>query len=180
VNTSFKPVIKYNIHGKMDWNALLEDQAADEKRNRLILRIIEQNPSRTFLVLVKRIKQGKWLAKEIADKLGEDYVATLFGSNQTFDRSCKVLIGTNSKIGTGFDFEKLDTLLLAADVVEYYIQFIGRIMRREDVNPVIFDLVDQNKTLYNHFLTRSKVYKKHGGEIKIYADERGVALSSIE
>ncbi len=53
-----------------------------------------------------------------------------FGSNQKFDKNCKVLIGTSAKIGTGFDFDKLDTLLLAADVVEYYIQFIGRIMRK--------------------------------------------------
>ncbi len=44
------------------------------------------------------------------------HVATLFGSNQKFDKNCKVLIGTSAKIGTGFDFDKLDTLLLAADV----------------------------------------------------------------
>ncbi len=63
----------------------------------------------------------------------------------------RFLIGTSAKIGTGFDFDKLDTLLLAADVVEYYIQFIGRIMRKDDVNPIIFDLVDNNKTLQKHY-----------------------------
>ncbi len=95
-------------------------------------------------------------------------VATLFGSNQKFDKNCKVLIGTSAKIGTGFDFDKLDTLLLAADVVEYYIQFIGRIMRKDDVNPIIFDLVDNNKTLQKHYSERLKVYKKHGGIVKNY------------
>ncbi len=56
------------------------------------------------------------------NKKNINHVATLFGSNQKFDKNCKVLIGTSAKIGTGFDFDKLDTLLLAADVVEYYIQ----------------------------------------------------------
>jgi Chloriridovirus putative helicase len=191
VNTSFKPQVKYGVTGKMDWNALLEDQAADEQRNKLIVKVVKENPTRTFLILVKRIKQGEWLAREIEKELANDercgwdmefekckisehkekknkYVATLFGSNQIFDKSCRVLIGTSAKIGTGFDFDRLDTLLLAADVVEYYVQFIGRIMRREDVKPVIFDLVDNNKTLLKHYMERLKVYKKHGGVVKAY------------
>lgn len=202
VNTLFKPQVKFAINGKMDWNALLEDQASDEERNRLIVNIVKENSSRTFLILVKRIKQGEWLAVEIEKELermfgkkestieekmekcdiktpnkvkekkkeggGNKYVATLFGSNQEFDKSCKVLIGTSAKIGTGFDFDKLDTLLLAADVRDYYIQFIGRIMRRDDVRPVIFDLVDKNKTLFKHYTERLNVYKKHGGTVKVY------------
>ncbi len=186
VDTSFKPQVKYGINGKMDWNALLEDQASNENRNKLIVQVVKNNPERTFLILVKRIKQGEWLAKEIekecfnhVDRLLNNlsiddeqkehkHVATLFGSNQKFDKNCKVLIGTSAKIGTGFDFDKLDTLLLAADVVEYYIQFIGRIMRKDDVNPIIFDLVDNNKTLQKHYSERLKVYKKHGGIVKNY------------
>jgi superfamily II DNA or RNA helicase len=185
INTSFKPQIKYGVNGKMDWNALLEEQASNYERNKLIVKIVKENPSRTFLILVKRIKQGEWLAAEIEKELSEEIeeldfdkcsigdsktkkVATLFGSNQHYDKSCRVLIGTSAKIGTGFDFDKLDTLLLAADVVEYYIQFIGRIMRREDVQPIIFDLVDNNKTLYKHYMERVKVYKKHGGIVKVY------------
>jgi superfamily II DNA or RNA helicase len=197
VNTSFKPQVKFAINGKMDWNALLEDQASNEERNRLIVNIVKENSSRTFLILVKRIKQGEWLAVEIEKELEKmfgrksqsieekmekcnvsskpkkkgnqnKHVATLFGSNQEFDKSCKVLIGTSAKIGTGFDFDRLDTLLLAADVRDYYIQFIGRIMRRDDVKPVIFDLVDNNKTLFKHYTERLNVYKKHGGTVKVY------------
>ncbi|CCV02427.1 putative helicase [Armadillidium vulgare iridescent virus] len=179
VTTSFKPEVKFDINGKMNWNALLEEQASNEERNRLIIKIVNENPERTFLILVKRIKQGEWLAKELKQSFLEREmgqltlnneksggVETLFGSNQKFDKSCRVLIGTSSKIGTGFDFDKLDTLLLAADVVEYYIQFLGRIMRREDVHPIIFDFVDRNKTLLKHYSERLKVYKKHGGIIK--------------
>lgn len=165
VNTGFKPEVKYSLSGKIDWNAMLKDQAMNPERNRLIVEIVRNNSGRTFLILVKRIKQGEWLAEEIGKFC---CVSTLFGPQQDFDKSCNVLIGTSSKIGTGFDFTKLDTLLLAADVVEYYIQFIGRIMRRRDVNPIIFDLVDNNSTLLKHYFERVKIYKKHGGTIKVY------------
>lgn len=180
VNTSFKAVEKRTADGKLDWNAILEDQASNKERNKLIVDIVKDNPERTILILVKRIKHGELLRDAIQKNMDlesqfsqlsvseQPKVATLFGSNQTFDRSCRVLIGTSAKVGTGFDFDKLDTLILAADVVEYYIQFLGRIMRREDVDPVIFDLVDRNKTLIKHYQERRKVYIQHGGTIENY------------
>ncbi len=87
------------------------------------------------------------------------------------------MIGTSAKIGTGFDFDKLDTLLLAADVVEYYIQFIGRIMRKDDVNPIIFDLVDNNKTLQKHYSERLKFIKNMGELLKIINPKRNVDIT---
>ncbi len=33
----------------MDWNALLEDQASNENRNKLIVQVVKNNPERTFL-----------------------------------------------------------------------------------------------------------------------------------
>lgn len=160
VYTKFKPLVKRNVQGKVDWNCILDSQASDEARNNLIVDIIKTHPERTFLVLVKRIKQGVWLYEKLKDCLK---VSTLFGNNHKYDKECKVLIGTNSKIGTGFDFDKLDTLVLGADVVDYYIQFLGRIMRREDMVPWIFDLIDDNAILNKHFMERKKIYLKHGG-----------------
>ena len=36
-------------------------------------------------------------------------------------------------------------------------------MRREDVEPYIFDLVDDNSVLKKHYYDRRKIYKNHGG-----------------
>lgn len=152
--------------GMIDWNHVLDQQAKDIKRNNLIINIILKHPERTFLVLVKRVFQGEYLMEKL--KQFEIKTDCLFGTKQTFDKKCNVLIGTSSKIGTGFDFDKLDTLLLAADVLEYYIQFLGRIFRKPDTVPIIFDLIDDNQTLQKHFNLRSKVYKDHGGEIYTY------------
>lgn len=174
VKTGFNPdKEKYLKHGphyktKVDWNTILDEQSKDEKRNKLIIDIVRQFKDRVFLILVKRVEHGQFLMDSL-QQLGEK-VTSLLGKQQEFDKEARILIGTNSKIGTGFDHPKLDTLLAAADMVSYYIQFIGRVMRRKDVEPIIFDLVDSHPTLKRHFEKRSKVYSKHGGEIIKFKD----------
>lgn len=169
VKTGFIPnEEKYKTYGpnyksRIDWNSILDEQAKDKKRNQLIINIVRQFKDRVFLILVKRLEQGQYLLQQL-EQLGEK-VTSLLGKQQEFDRDARILIGTNSKIGTGFDHPKLDTLLCGCDMVSYYIQFIGRIMRRKDVEPMIFDLVDSHSILKKHFDKRSKVYNKHGGEI---------------
>ena len=49
---------------------------------------------------------------------------------------------------------------------EYFIQYLARVMRTEAVEPIIFDLVDNQKGLKKHFGQRKKVYLKAGGIIK--------------
>ena len=103
-------------------------------------------------------------------EMGES-VTSLLGDQQEYDEGARILIGTNSKIGTGFDHARLDTLLLAADVEEYFIQYLGRIFRRPDVEPIIFDLVDKNSILKKHFSTRKSIYIESGGKIKNFDKE---------
>lgn len=153
-----------NYKTKLDWNSILDEQSKDEKRNELIIKIVRHFKDRVFLILVKRVEHGQYI-KHHLEQLGEK-VTSLLGKQQEFDKEARILIGTNSKIGTGFDHPKLNALLAAADMVSYYIQFIGRVMRRKDVEPIIFDLVDNHPTLKKHFEKRLKVYSKHGGEIQ--------------
>ena len=51
---------------------------------------------------------------------------------------------------------------------EYFIQYLARVMRTEEVEPIVFDLVDNHKGLKKHFSQRKKVYLKAGGTIKNY------------
>lgn len=164
VNTGFTPETELSKTGKINWSVVLDSQANDEQRNNLIVNIIQYFQDRTFLILVKRISQGNYLIEKLRE-IGEN-VTSLLGSQQEYDIDARILIGTNSKIGTGFDHSRLDTLLLASDVEEYFIQFLGRIFRRPDVNPIVFDLVDNNPILKRHFSTRRSVYTKMGGIIK--------------
>lgn len=164
VNTNFTPTVELARNGKINWGVILDSQANDEKRNELILQIVQKFSKRNFLILVKRVIQGNYLVSRLKE-LGE-YVSSLLGSQQEYDKNARIIIGTNSKIGTGFDHPSLDALLLAADVEEYYTQYLGRCMRRPDVEPIIFDLVDNNPILKKHFATRRATYLEHGGIVK--------------
>ena len=95
----------------------------------------------------------------------ETPTATLKGNENEFNKDCRVLIATVSKVGVGFSFDKLDMLVLACDLKEYYLQFVGRVFRKPDVVPVIIDIVDKNPVLFRHFKSRLKVYQDCGGSV---------------
>jgi len=164
VSTGFKPPVEKTMQGRINWGSILDAQATNQDRNDLIIKIIQKFNDRNFLVLVKRVEQGKYLSDKL-EQLGEN-VTDLIGSNQEFNTEARILIGTCQKVGTGFDHSKLDTLLLATDLEEYFVQYLGRIFRTRDNHPIVFDLVDKNPILNKHFNTRRSVYQEHGGTVK--------------
>lgn len=169
VNTGFVPEIKMNKMGKVDWSSVIDSQCNDAKRNELIIRIVKKFSDRTFLILCKRVAQAEFLERRLQEE-GEN-VTSLIGSNQEYEASSRILVGTSGKIGTGFDHPSLNTLLLASDVEQYFIQYLGRVFRREDTHPIIFDLVDNYGLLHKHYRTRSQIYREHGGTIKEYSED---------
>ena len=76
------------------------------------------------------------------------------------------MIATYSKGGVGFDHPKLDMLITAADVEESFMQYLGRVFRRDDVTPVYIDLVDQNSTMVKHAGTRKQICEEVGGVVR--------------
>lgn len=167
VKTNIKIEYKTASNGKMDWNSVMESQAINEDRNALIVDILCKYKDRTFLVLVKRVSHAKIILNLLLEK--NENACSLTGTKRKFDRTTRILIGTTSKVGTGFDFDKLDALMLASDVEAFYVQILGRVFRRQDVIPIVFDLVDDNNVLYKHYLSRKKVYLECGGTIKKYS-----------
>jgi superfamily II DNA or RNA helicase len=164
VSTGFKPTVELAKNGRVNWGVVLDSQANNIERNELIIKLLKYYSNRNFLVLTKRVAQGEYLFKRLEEE-GED-VTSLFGSNQEYKVSSRILVGTSSKCGTGFDHPKLDALLLAGDVEQYFVQYLGRVFRTKDVKPIIIDLVDDYNLLSKHFNTRRKIYQDHGGEVK--------------
>jgi superfamily II DNA or RNA helicase len=164
VSTGFKPTVEQTANGRVNWGVVLDSQANSEERNELIIKLLKYYSKRNFLVLTKRVSQGEYLLKRLEEE-GED-VTSLLGSNQEYNISSRILVGTSSKIGVGFDHPKLDALLLAGDVEQYFVQYLGRVFRTKDVKPIIVDLVDDYSLLTKHFNTRRKIYQDHGGEVK--------------
>jgi len=170
VKTGLKPKIERNIKGRMIWGSVLDSQANSIDRNNLILSIILKYSSRNILVLVKRVSHGNYLLNILREN-GVS-VTSLLGNKQEFNHESRVLIGTCQKVGTGFDHKKLDTLILASDIKQYFEQYLGRIFRVKDTIPFVFDLLDDNSTLKKHFNCRKKIYKEIGANFINYDPTR--------
>lgn len=164
IHTNLK--IKYELtwDGKMDWNSVLNYQAELAERNQMIVDVICKHSERYFLVLCKRVAHGKVLVKMLEDQ--KESVTDLLGSKKEFNEDARIVVATGQKCGVGFSHDKLDALLLASDMEEYFIQYLGRVFRTPEVEPIIFDFVDSLPTLMRHYQTRKAVYKKCGGKIQ--------------
>lgn len=166
VNTGFVPEFELTDNGKVNWGTLINSQANDKDRNELIINIAKQFNTRNILIMSKRIEQSEYIYSRLVEE-GES-VTNLIGKKQDFDKEARILVATVTKTGTGFDHPKMDCLILASDLENYFIQILGRVLRRPDVKPIVFDLVDKNPILDKHYRTRKKVYEDIGGTIINY------------
>lgn len=169
VNTTFEPEMEKGATGRLDWNKCLTSQCMNEGRNEMIIRIVKQFPERVFLILTKRKDQGYYLVNRLKEE-GEN-VTSLIGTQQEFEKSARILVGIVQKAGTGFDHKRLNTLIVASDLVEYFIQYLGRVFRVQEGTPWVFDIVDKNYVMKKHYKTRQEVYLDAKGEIRNFRRE---------
>jgi superfamily II DNA or RNA helicase len=164
--TNIKIVAEKDNKGQLLWNTVIDAQTNHQERNNNIISICQKHSDRNILILSKRIHQIETIHDGLREK-GE-HVTLLKDGETSFDKSARILIATFQKVGTGFSHDKLDMLILATDAEEYFIQYLGRVFRRPDVQPIILDIVDDNPILRRHFLTRKNVYQECGGKIFPY------------
>jgi superfamily II DNA or RNA helicase len=169
INTEIKIENKTNKLGKIDWNSVIESQSENKYRNELIINLIKYFKERTFLVLCKRVEQAKYLVSRLIEE--KEDVTNLIGKKQHFEVESRILIGIGQKVGVGFDHPRLNSLILASDIEGYFIQYLGRVFRRKDTIPMIFDVIDKHFVLNKHFKTRRDVYLEHGGKIFDFFEE---------
>lgn len=169
--------IKYEEDSK-DWNALISAQSSHEKRNKFIVDIILHFKDRTFLVLCKRIEQSKTIFNCLQEE--NENVSLIAEDNNDFDKDSRIIVATTGKAGVGFSVDSIDSLILASDIQAYFEQYMCRCIRREDVSPIIFDLVDDDKALKRHFSERKKVYQKAGGVIHNFNKEFPQLMKCLE
>ena len=140
----------------------------DIQRNEMIIRIVKHFNDRVFLILCKRVDQGNYLVQRLQEE--KEDVTSLIGKQQEYEQSSRILVGTASKAGTGFDNPRLDAMIMASDIQAYFIQYLGRVFRRKDVVPIVFDIVDKNPILERHFKVRRATYLEHGGSVRDFSD----------
>lgn len=162
INSSYKLISNNKAR-----NELIIDDTRDAIKN-----------GRTVLILTKYKEQAKSLYDELLNDA--DYVFLLYGDNADKDNTnilnglkdipndkSVIIIATGQKIGEGFDFPRLDTLMLACPVsfggrLE---QYVGRINREceKKKDAIVYDYVDSHlKVFENMYLKRLKTYKRLG------------------
>jgi len=172
---------------KDDINAAYALVSHSKVRNDQILGDIREcmEKGRTPLILTKYKEHAKFIYDNVQENA--DYVFILYGDNKVKEneairRQLKdvprtkslILIATGQKIGEGFDYPRLDTLILAAPVsyegrLE---QYVGRLNRdyegKKDV--IIYDYIDSHiQKLNNMYFKRLRTYKKIG--FRVISDE---------
>jgi superfamily II DNA or RNA helicase len=164
VYSKFMPKVESTDSGQLNWNSVLESQCKNKNLNELIIDLIRHFSTRNILVLCKR-KDHATILHESLIKYNVD-ADTFMGSKVIVNYDCRVLIATYSKSGVGFDHKKLDMLIVAGDVEEQFIQYLGRVFRREYHFPIIIDFMHKFRPLKKHTDARCEIYKNSGGQIK--------------
>lgn len=174
IHTSIIPLKQQNKMGMTDWAFLLKSILFNEDRNRLIIDIIRQNINFKILILTTLVDHVE-LLYQVLYKLGES-VDSMAGNKKTYKDS-RVLIGTLSKISTGFD-EKMacpdfsgmciNMVIIASPIKKISLleQSVGRGFRSD--TPNVIHLVDDDEICKRQWRLAKKWYLSRSGII----DER--------
>ena len=182
INPRFTPFTGV-INNSNDYNKMLDLTITDEIRNQLIVHDVLKciADGRTPMILTKRVAHANVLYSLLADKA--DHVFNMAGTHSAKetrammeqrrsvpDDESVILISTGSKAGEGFNYPRLDTLMLAAPVswegsIE---QYAGRLNRDYPgkKNVIIFDYVDSNIPMFERmYRKRLSTYRQIGFEV---------------
>lgn len=169
----------------------------NEDRDRIIINDVKNciEKGRTPVILSKYVDHSRKLYERLlgyADKVfllsGEnskkEHKAILEQMNQVQSNESMILVATGKLIGEGFDFPRLDTLIMATpvswkSVVE---QYAGRLNRDYDgkESVIIYDYVDSHIFMFEKmYYKRLKAYKQIGYEVFSGREEEKQNVNSI-
>ena len=196
INPRFTP-ISDKVAVSNDYNKMLDSLTEDEPRNRMIISDVLKciKDGRTPMILTKRVAHAERLHQMLEGKA--DHVFNMAGKQTAKetrimmeerkhvpDDESVILISTGSKAGEGFNYPRLDTLMLAAPVswegsIE---QYAGRLNRDYPgkKNVIIFDYVDSGIPIFEHmYRKRLNTYRQIGFEVCATPSESTVVKDTI-
>lgn len=168
---------------KMHPNEAYEIIRNNEDRDELIIRDVKQcvEDGRTPVVLSKYVEHSQRLYERLinyADKVfllsgrnsRKEHREILEQMNQVTTEESMILVATGKLIGEGFDYPRLDTLIMATPVAWKGVveQYAGRLNRDYEgkKNVIIYDYVDSHIFMFDRmYHKRLKAYKQIGYDI---------------
>ena len=173
--TRYKPKINYRmVMGKLtlDWNLIMSSLAEDEDRQKEIVQIAIKHPKEKIIILSSLTVQSRGIYDKLIDA-GES-AELLIGTKKKWDKSKRILVAGTKKGGVGLNDPTLTMLILASSTKDVR-QFEGRIRTTDNL---IYDIVDDNKTLEKHWFLREEWYEERGATIVYEGCTVGVNIKS--
>lgn len=172
VSTGIVPQRSFDERGRLEWSKILSSTIYAPGRDQLILQLVKFFPQKSILVLTGLREHALALhALFLANSVTSD---CLCGKKNSYAEA-HVLVGTISKIGTGFDQgsacatfsgKRFNLLILASTIKKTSLltQNVGRVFRCE--NPLIFHLSDADPIYTRHWREARKWYTERGATIR--------------
>ena len=178
----FTRVAKIDL-SKGDVQGAYEFVCSSSIRNRQIVEDVRVciSEGRTPVILTRYREHAKRLHDQLSDVADHSFL--LYGGNSDSVNSemirqmknvprdeSLILVATGQKIGEGFSFPRLDTLMLAAPISSPGMleQYVGRLNRDYDgkVDVIVYDYVDSHIRMFdNMYSKRLKTYKQIGFQV---------------
>jgi len=170
--TNVAPEVELGANGQLNYGKMVSSLCYNDERNELIKSIVCSNPERKILILTGLVDHAKLLVKEFQGL--NERVDFLAGTKKKYNDS-RILIGTFSKIGTGFDEKsacadyngvRIDLLILASSIKKHGLleQNVGRVFRADF--PTVYHLVDNHPVFKRHWGAVKGWYLSRNGELK--------------
>lgn len=175
VNTNFReiPDSCLETDGTLKYTSLTTALSQDEKRNNLILDLLNKSKDNYTLVLCDRTSQMYYLKEKlrygnvIDGKTKKDIREKAI--QEVREGKKRVLFATYGLAKEGLDIPRLDRLILASPHRDKatIIQAVGRIERKFENKdkPICYDLVDNIQYFEKMYKSRKSYYKKNNNEI---------------
>ena len=146
----------------------------NESRNDMLLDLVKKFHNKKMIILVDKIKHGKYLESLIPDSVfihGEvDSITREKWLDEVKGGQRKIIIGTSSIIKKGLNIKCLNCGINATgnDGKTTSLQSLGRILRTDDgkEQPIYIDFYDEGEYFFEHTQNRIKHFKSRGHEVK--------------
>lgn len=163
----------FDINGVMIFTKLITSLAEDKERNSLLINLAKKLPNST-IILSDRVNQLKFLHENLPNSIEIDGSTNKKNREQAIEKvrngEIKILLASYQLAKLGLDIPRLENLILATPVKDLtvVVQSIGRVQRPFENKKIanVYDIVDDNVSSLNRFLTKRKsIYKKEGYDI---------------
>jgi len=158
-----------------NWQAVYKQAIVfnDDRNKKIALKAVELSEYGAVYIHVKQIRHGEMLTDTINKRLltsGQTKAVFIHGNdsttkrNETLDlfRKGELPILVSTLLGEGVDLPNMYALILASGGLSrtFVIQVVGRLLRisKHDI-VLLYDIADQCKYLYDHWIERVKFYQ---------------------